>query len=244
MTWFARFLMAVTLSGLTLFGPGSGTAAPAFLTPAPATQNDDKGTPKVVQVGPQVFLEISPVIRKVVITSKVVRREGLLELLLCRDATKEHESILSTKANAKDIHQALLTAGLKSGSPVRFTPEFQPASGQSLEIQVRYKDAKGVDRLVPAREWVRKTGTKELLSAEWVFGGSKLVPNLQDPKGPPYFLANDGDLISISNFESSLIDLSIKVSDSNNELAFEPVTDRIPPLGSAVAVIISGKPAK
>jgi hypothetical protein len=81
--------------------------------------------------------------------------------------------------------------------------------------------------------------TNHFLEGDWVFAGSKLVTNSNDPKAQPYFLANDGDLISISNFESSLIDVSIKVSSANSDLGYEPMTAKIPPVGTPVAVLIS-----
>ncbi len=242
------FKPATSASNLAVPSEGSiSTAEEGEETPGQRKPGEDKPvTPgaKVVQVGPHVFLEIEPNRRAVVVTAKVVRRAGFLELLLCREKSKEHESILSTPANAKDIHQALLAAGFKPGSPVRFVPSFQPATGQTLDVRLRYKDEKGKDQTVDAKEWIRKSMTKNHLEADWVFGGSKLVPNWQDEKLPPHFLANDGDYISISNFESSLIDVSIEVSEANNELNFEPWTEKVPALGTPVAVILTAKPTK
>ncbi len=194
--------------------------------------------PKTVQVGPGVFLEVDGDIRTVVVSAKVVRREGFLELLLCREKTKEHEAILAAPVDARDVHSALLSAGLKPGSPVQFLPEYKAATGNRLEIRLRFKDSLGQNHEVLAKDWIKKTMVDQALEGDWVFSGSRLVANSLDPKAPPYFLANDGDLISISNFESALMDLAIKVSSANGELSFEPWEKRIPEIGTPVAVLI------
>jgi hypothetical protein len=209
---------------------------PPITNPPVATS---KQPAKVVQVGPGVYLEVEGEKRTVVVNSKVVRREGFLELLLCREKTKEHESILAASVDARDMHQAMLTAGLKTGKPVQFLPEYKPASGIPLDIKLRFKDSSGKDQIVEARDWIKKSMTNLFLEGDWVFAGSKLVTNSNDLKAQPYFLANDGDLISISNFESSLIDVSIKISSANSDLGYEPMTAKIPPVGTPVAVIIS-----
>ncbi len=214
----------------------SESTNPPITNPPFATS---KQPAKVVQVGPGVYLEVEGEKRTVVVNSKVVRREGFLELLLCREKTKEHESILAASVDARDMHQAMLTAGLKTGKPVQFLPEYKPASGIPLDIKLRFKDSSGKDQIVEARDWIKKSMTNLFLEGDWVFAGSKLVTNSNDLKAQPYFLANDGDLISISNFESALIDVSIKISSANSDLGYEPMTAKIPPVGTPVAVIIS-----
>ena len=81
---------------------------------------------------------------------------------------------------------------------------------------------------VPAREWVRDARTKKTLQYDWVFAGSEFVPNPIDPKAPDLYLANEGDVICVSNFESALLDLPISSSKDNDELVFEANTDRYP----------------
>ena len=45
---------------------------------------------------------------------------------------------------------------------------------------------------INTREWVRNANTKKSLEHDWVFAGSRLIPNPLDPK-KTIFLANDGD---------------------------------------------------
>jgi hypothetical protein len=72
---------------------------------------------------------------------------------------------------------------------------------------------------------------------DWVFAGSKLFDS-PEPNQPPIYAANDGDVICISNFDTALLDLPVQLSDNNDELNYEAWTDRIPPLGTPVQLIL------
>jgi hypothetical protein len=93
--------------------------------------------------------------KKLLLKSEVVLREGLLELLVCLKRTKEHESILSVDAPAQIIHAGLLALGAKQGSPVRWQPEFQAATGQPIDIFFTWTDEDGKLHRDPGQSWVR-----------------------------------------------------------------------------------------
>ena len=93
--------------------------------------------------------------KKLLLRGEVVLREGLLEMLVCKKQTKEHESIVSVDAQAKIIHAGLLAIGAKPGSPVHWQPEFQPATGQQIDIFFVWEDEKGKVHRDPAQSWVR-----------------------------------------------------------------------------------------
>jgi hypothetical protein len=206
----------------------------------------DKGGPKRIESGKNVVLEIpakptEP--RRVRIATEVCFREGPLELLMCRKNTKEHEAILAADVDARQIHTALLAAGAKAGSPVKFAPKYEPAKGSKILVSVEYtKDGKTVT--VPARQWVRDMKSRKELGIDWVFGGSQFFPDPEDKKKPPLYAANGGDLICVSNFETAMLDLPIQSTQLDAELQFEAFTDRIPPLGTKVTVILEPVPEK
>lgn len=93
--------------------------------------------------------------KRLILKSEVALREGLLELLVCLKRTKEHESILAVDAQAQIIHAGLLAIGAKPGSPVRWQPEFQPATGQPIDIFFTWTDDDGKLHREPAQSWVR-----------------------------------------------------------------------------------------
>jgi hypothetical protein len=244
---------ALTLLGFLL----AVLAVPACDAPAPTTAADNdkapaaKGEPAAKAVEAKktplnkqktLFLEVLPTgERRVLIESEVCLREGQLELLLTRKQTKEHEAILSADVDARAVHSALLAAGAKAGTPVRYQPDYKPATGSQIKVTLAYeKDGKPVT--VNAREWVRRIGDKKDLDSDWVFPGSQLIPDPFDKDTPPAYAANQGDLICVSNFPTAMLDLPINSPKDAGELAFDAHTDRIPPLKSKVTVILEPVP--
>ncbi len=172
-----------------------------------------------------------------VIVGKVTLREGLLEFFACRTGTKEYESITAIDVKPYLIHAGLLVIGAKKGHPVRFDPEFVPPDGEKIDILVRWKDEAGNLCEAPAGEWVRDSETGRPLLSPWVFTGSV---SGKDPKGNPYYMANiTGELIGISNFAATILDVPFESTSDNENLVFEPNTEKIPPLGTEVTFILT-----
>jgi len=209
-------------------------------TPAPKAEK--KAEVKTVPITPNIVLEIEGKKRRVLLATSVCLQRGPLEQLLTRQDTKEHEAILSADIDVRDLHKALLLSGARAGSPVQFDPKYRPASGQTIKITCQYQQ-KGKTITVNAQEWVRDVNTKKPLRHEWVFSGSRLVSNPLAPN-ELIFLANDGDVVCVSNFESALLDLPILSSETNADLAFEANPERIPPVGTKVTVIFEPVPEK
>ena len=202
---------------------------------APSKPPEEK--PKTVDVGKNVQLEVQGARRRVLVDGYICLREGQLEQLVTRKNTKEHEAIIAVDADARKIHEALNLAGAVEGKPVRYVPTYQPATGQTIKVSIRYEDK---DRLltVPAQAWVKNVRTGKELDTDWVFAGSGLVDNPLDPDHPKTYLANDGDVICVSNFDTAMLDLPVESSKNNDDLLFQAWTERIPPLGTQVVVVL------
>jgi len=205
-------------------------------------QKDDKTPPaksdaKKVEVGKNVYLEIDGDKRRVLVNTVVCRRVDQLEQFLCKKMTKEHESILSADVDAEKIHTALILAGAEAGSPVKFQPKYTPAHGTTIKVYVQWEE-KGKTMKVPAQQWIRSVKTQKQMAHDWVFAGSQFLPNFNDPKGKPYYAANYGDLICVSNFDDAMMDLPVASSDKAESLDFEAFTERIPPLETPVLLIL------
>jgi hypothetical protein len=232
-------LASPALLTLTLAVGGCNLAAqqpPAKAPPAAPAAQDKAAEVKRVPMGKNVVLELQGDQRRVVIPAEVVFREGPLELFLCRRYTKEHEAVLAADIDAREVHAALLAAGATAGSPVRFEPRYQAATGSVIKITLEYeKDGKTVR--VPAQQWVRDGKTRKELSHPWVFGGSKLFDNPDDPKKPIY-AANGGDVICVSNFPDAMLDLPVNSPNDDADRQYEAFTERIPPLQTKVTVIL------
>jgi hypothetical protein len=203
-------------------------------------QKDDPVKPaiKKVDVAKNVWLEIEGDKRRVCVNALVCRRNDQLEQFMCLKNTKEHEAIVAADImDAAKIHFALTLAGADPGSPAKFVPKYQPARGTVIKVYVQYQE-KGKTIKVPAQQWVRNVKTKKELDYDWVFAGSQLFQNRLDPKSPPFYAANDGDVICLANFDSAMLDLPIASTKDNDDLQFEAFTEHIPPLETRVVVIL------
>lgn len=181
--------------------------------------------------------------KSVVLQAVVCQRRMTLELFACLKGSKEHESILSVPVPAFAVHAGLEAAGAHAGNPVQFYPEYVPARGPEIEITVVWKNAKGEIQRARGQDWVRNVATKKAMEQPWVFGGSHFVKDEQT--GQQHYRADgEGDLICVSNFPSAVLDLPIRSTDQNAELMFECFTERIPPIGTPVTLILTPKPEK
>ena len=220
---------------------GTAPVAGAPAEKQPAAENKRK------PVGKNVYFEIQGEQRRVVISATVCLREGQLEGLLTKKGTKEHEYILVMDADAKLVHAALIGAGAKAGSPVRFEPKYAPAHGTVIKVLVRYTNKDGKTVTHPAQEWVRDVRTKKAMVHDWVFGGSRFVNDPEDKDKPPYYLANQGDVICCINMPDAMLDLPIKNPNTDPGLGdrvYEAFTDRIPKEGTWVEIILEPVPDK
>lgn len=225
--------------------PEAGRAPAKDAEPLPEPPKaDPKSELTALDKGGSLYLEKRPDgTRRVLVASEVCLREGPLEVFLCKARTKEHESILRVDLDARFIHAALIAAGAKPGTPVQYinpktgTEEYKPATGARIAVSVYYTKG-GKPQTHPAQDWVQDIKTKKRMTHEWVFAGSRFVKNPDRPDDPPYYCANNGEVIGISNFPDSMLDLPVEVSKDDNALAFQAFTEKIPPLGSKVWVIL------
>jgi hypothetical protein len=178
--------------------------------------------------------------RRLILRARVVLREGYLEHLVCSKGTKEHEAILATDAVPHLIHAGILLTGAEPGHPVQFVPKFEPPSGPAIAIDLRWMQDGKIHKS-DARQWV-KDEKNAPLARDWVFAGSQFY---EDPttKAKRY-AADDGDLVTVANFGSAILDLPIESSANDAERVFSTNTDKIPPLGTEVFLSIGPRAVK
>lgn len=246
---------ALALLALTVTGAGRPTpSAAAPQSPFPSAKDaeplpdppriaaDSKLTP--LNPGKTFYLDVSAdgKTKRVLFACEVCLREGPLEVFLCRKGTKEHEAIVRSDLDGQLIHAALNAAGAKEGSPTQFVnakdePDFKPATGDKIKVSVHYRMG-GKLHTHPAQEWVWNAKAKKHLEHGWVFAGSKLLRDPDEPNRKPYYGANSGEFISLSNFPFSMLEIAADISRDDANLTYEAKTDRIPPLLSKVWVIL------
>jgi hypothetical protein len=222
------------LSGLMAFLPQPPATTAQESAPVLDTYKPD---PSWKPLGPSLWLD--PKARRLVMRARVVLRDGPLEHLLCLKGTKEHEAILATPASPRQIHAGLLLTGAEPGHPVRFLPKFEPPTGTAIAIDLEWEQD-GKRQKADAREWVLDERTKKPLAKDWVFAGSEF---LEDPVTKKrFYAADDGDLITVANFSSSILDLPFASTANDNDRVFVARTDKLPPLGTAVTMTFRPRP--
>jgi hypothetical protein len=198
-----------------------------------------KPGPSWKALGPSLWLD--PADRSLRLEARVCLREGDLEHLLCLDRTKEHESILATEASPRAIHAGLLAIGARVGHPVRFDPKFEPPAGSPIAIEARWPGPDGQPRSADARTWVKDNRDGAPLPRDWVFAGSLLLPG-RTPDEPPVYAADSGDLITVANFTSAILDVPLESSASDGSRSFTANTAALPPLGTRVWLVLKTRP--
>ncbi len=234
-------ITAALLAALLLAQAGTPAPAP---TPAPPPDSA-KARPQPVAdsfrpdpawkpLGQDLWFD--PTARRVAFRARVCLTDGILEHLVCSKNSKEHESILATEAPPKLIHAGLLLAGATPGHPVRFEPKFEPPAGPEIDITVEW-DRDGVKQQSDARRWVKETATGAALARDWVFAGSLLYPDRRTKQ--QVYAADDGDLITVANFASSILDLPYRSSANDADRSYSANPDLVPPRGTAVTVYLA-----
>jgi hypothetical protein len=328
MAWavFGAWVAAGLAAGVGGAGPRGAVADFGELNRAEAPAGAAASQPaKVIKLK---NLSVDLGARTVTMDAEVNLRTGMLEFLLCGDTrpqSKKHESILSTKATASELHAALLLLGLAPGKPAQWSGEgpgavFLPPRGARLKIAFRWKDKDGKAQQADAADWLttpqredaadrpevplppqepemrliwrwsdkdgkpqevdsgawrrdpqahkepnplagipqkgaelkltylwkdaqgqaRQTPVGPLLAGRtvvmprhWVFVGSETLKDGQ------YWADQMGELISVSNFASSVIDVPFESSSNNTTLDYVANTQVIPDKGTPVEVILT-----
>lgn len=240
---------------LTLFLAQAPVLPPDAEKLPAAPKSSDKAEHKALNPEKSLVLEVAPGADgkpkpvRVLFAAEVCLSRGPLEVFCTKKGTKEHESIVRIDFDAKFLHAALLAAGAKPGKPVQWVdpktekPDYKPATGQVIDVTVHYT-LRGKTFTHPAQEWIKDAKGKTAMKHEWVFAGSRFFKNPEMPNAPEYYMANNGEVISISNFADAMLDLPVEISSSNDDLFFQCNDEKIPPLLSKVWVILTPKEKK
>lgn len=177
----------------TEVAPGGGEA------PAPARRpaGEEPPRPETPPV-PVGLREVFPFVR-VDARAKVVELDGVvpidahdpqaphvyLEVVVCTPDTKEHETLVVTRARPSHVHAALLAIGLAPGKPGSWDFDGEklisfPPEGSAVEVTIAYRDAGGREIEARASDWiVSAQDERPILSPEaptpFVFAGSLLA---------------------------------------------------------------------
>ncbi|MBA3272303.1 MAG: hypothetical protein H0T11_00325, partial [Chthoniobacterales bacterium] len=174
--------------------------------------------------------------RTVRVEAEMLGVEAPLEFFCVQSGTNEHESVLRSPVKASHLHLALLIIGLEPGSPLTYsdaTKKWTPPHGPPLHIALEWTDDKGKAQSMPAYRAMRNLKTKEPMPAlTWVFTGSRVMEDSN------YAADVTGYLISVVNFDLTVIDVPELKSSSEALLEWERNPDAVPPAGTKVTLVI------
>ena len=132
-------------------------------------------------------------------------------------------------------HWRCSCSGCKPGTPVQYSEaakKWIPPHGPPLQITLEYeKDGKTVS--VPAYRWMRDMKTKKPMPPlTWIFAGSRVMDDGN------YAADVTGYLVSVVNFDLTVIDIPELASNANESLEWERNPDVVPPAGTKVTMVI------
>ena len=158
-----------------------------------------------------------------------------LEFFCVVSGTNEHEALLRSPIKPSHLHAALLMLGLQPGEPVRYseaTEKWLPPQGPPLTMFVEF-EKDGKPQRYPAYRLMRDVKTKKPMPATtWIFAGSRL---LEDES---YAADATGYLVSVVNFDYTVIDIPMLASSANESLLWEINSDLMPPRGTKATLVI------
>jgi len=239
LTLLASFVAAITQSVCL---------AQEDTSPEP-NESETSKSKSLTQLQPDVPVWTDKARGMVIMEGEVCLTRGSLEMFACLEGTKEHESIIAIPTDAFIVHAGLLSIGAEQGSPVQFDPDYVPPSGDVIDVIVQWNDETGKRHTRRAQDWIRDARSGEMMKYDFVFPGSyfwqdKPLPlpgeEAVEPEGPVrnIYAAEGGELICVSNFRSSTIDVPVPSSQENNQLWFKAYTENLPPEGTKVRVFL------
>jgi hypothetical protein len=186
-------------------------------------------------------LEVDLAHGRVRMECEAVNATSPLEFFVCAAGGAEHETVLRSRAKGSHLHLALLMVGLEPGRSLQLT---QPGdkrlapTGPRLKMTCQFvKDGQTVT--LPPHRLMRNLKTKQAVAPlTFVFAGSRVM------RDGRYAADVTGHLISVVNFEYSVIDLAELRSSSNDSLEWEVNPDAVPPRDTTVWLTIEADDAK
>ena len=185
-------------------------------------------------------VEIDRAARQVRVACEALRVDTPLEFVCVVTGTADHESLLRTRAAPSAVHAALLVLGLEPGRPLRFNDaagEWLPPQGPPLRVFVEWVGPDGAVRRERVGRLIRDVRTKlSMPPRTFAFVGSRSYDAGGGLDG--YAADATGQVVSLVNFDSPVIDVPQLASNANETLEWEIDPDAAPPQGTAVTMIL------
>ncbi len=177
-----------------------------------------------------------------------------LEVIVCALDSREHESLVATRARPSHIHAALLAAGLEPGAPGGWE-HAKPTLPTGQTVRIEFIVPSHPDLPTDPRAWIKSNDPahkdQSLLAwdaaqdtpSSWMFAGSLMVERSLGgaPKREVYAADGTGQIIGLHTFGTEVLAWSRVWSPDAGALEPEWLADAevVPPVRTPVVVRIS-----
>lgn len=219
-------------------GPGSTPQAP---TPAEASAQVVSLFPHVRASIRERWVEFDGSVAVDVHDPKTPR--VFLELMVCTPDSKEHESLVVTRALPSHVHAALLAVGAEPGEPGSFRVEngklvAVPPRGAPVRVRVRWTSDLGEARDEAISSWVVNADSAARFAEDadgFVFAGSRIMARQGRQR---YDADGMGTLVGLTSFGAETIAWGRTISPDSwvEEPSWIADVSRVPKFGTAVVV--------
>lgn len=193
----------------------------------------------VTTLGPGVSLDASK--REVYLDATVCLRRGILEYLICKARTFEHESVFATSCKPSHLHAALLLIGvepLPDADAYAWSEKISAHAPALLAIMVEF-ERDGVRQRKPISSFVTNRERQDgIVPDRWVFAGSAFY---QRDGQELYAADSSGGVIGLTPQGASVVQFGeqLGIPYQGEDQGLECRSDAIPAVGTAVRVILS-----
>ncbi len=241
--------------------PEAKPAKPAEVIPD-AKKAEEPETPKFETTDTEIKfsgITIVKATKEVKLDAEVCLDKGLLEYVVCRPDTFEHESIFTTKTNPELVHAALLISGLKPtplhhGLTALWSDKAMKEELSRVKIEVEWeedgkKKRENLTSMLRNREDADDGYTTPdpkapivdtKIQDAWIFTGSFIHVD-EKTKKQLYAAKSSGILVGIWPDPSTVIQYGIASGDpyAAEHLGMAINEDKIPKVGTKVKLIFS-----
>jgi len=210
--------------------------------PSGTTDENVKAEPAIKQTGEDTYvldgIELNTKTKTVQFEAVVNQTDQdlPLEVLVCTDYGKTHESLLRTTVSPTYLNVAFKLIGCHEGKPRAGAGDPNMPVGSALEIEVKWTDKDGKVKAVEPESWIwARKKNEPLADTTWTYLGSMFHMNR--------FMAEaTGTIVNLYTDPSTLIEPPIDEIDDDEALGvYEKV---VPPIGTKVELIFTLVPEK
>ncbi len=218
-------------------GKEEAASPPDVIEPPPASLAAVREKPTIKKIRENTYrigqVMVDTKQRVVTFPAQVNLREGVLEVLICTQYGKTHESLLTTKVSPLHLNVAFLLLGLEGGNAVKYQGHSTKPTGSPVQISFKFKKG-DKERVIRAEDWVYNNHTKRpMLHTHWVYVGSVVTEN-------GFMAQRQGQIVTTFHDPFTLIDNPLP--GGADDTIYIPYTRVLPPLGTPVTVLIKPLP--